>query len=81
MHFTLTFWSPANRHTNYTWAGKSTWCNPPLDEVEEVLLQALAGARMDPENMQARCAKLSISCICFARFLEVITLVRSCMRW
>ncbi|KAL0021658.1 hypothetical protein WJX77_006738 [Trebouxia sp. C0004] len=42
--------SPANSYTKHTWAGKSIWCNPPFDEVEEVLVQALAGAKMDPEN-------------------------------
>ncbi len=56
-----------------------TWYNPPLDEVEEVLLQALAGAMMDPENMQAQCTELAIPCICLASFALASTLVRSCM--
>ncbi len=40
----------SNSYTKHAWAGKSIWCNPPFDEVEEVLLQALAGAGMDPEK-------------------------------
>ena len=34
------FWSQANSCTKHTWAGKSIWCNPPFDEVQEVLQQA-----------------------------------------
>ena len=39
-------WSPANSYTNLTWGGKSTWCNSPFDEVQEVLLQALGRAKI-----------------------------------
>lgn len=31
------FWSPDNSYASHTWAGQSIWCNPPFDEVGEVL--------------------------------------------
>ena len=44
------FWSPSDSYNCHSWAGQKVWCNPPFQEIAEVLDNAVASYYEDVEK-------------------------------
>ena len=44
------YWCAGDSCLQHSWAGKSVWCNPPFQQLSDILTHAIDSFQQDPEN-------------------------------